>query len=270
MKVKRATAAILCALLAASAFGACTSPAPASSGASPASGSTSQDAGGSGDTASGEPTEITIAYWDVEKGLSGGENDKLLQKIQEDTNTILKPLNITWDDYRQKIQLWASSNQLPDVFAIDVIGSSFYYNWTEQGVVAPLPEDLSAYPALEEYMSSPDIEALRKEDGKFYTIPRTTWTEIRQSATERKMFYRWDLAQAAGVTKEPETYEEFRDMLRKIIEADPEGKSITGMTVSIPQLLDSFFMPYGVPLGMGDGSGSDFKWIEKDGQYVPA
>lgn len=270
MKVKRATAAILCALLAASAFGACTSPAPASSGASPASGSTSQDAGGSGDTASGEPTEITIAYWDVEKGLSGGENDKLLQKIQEDTNTILKPLNITWDDYRQKIQLWASSNQLPDVFAIDVIGSSFYYNWTEQGVVTPLPEDLSAYPALEEYMSSPDIEALRKEDGKFYTIPRTTWTEIRQSATERKMFYRWDLAQAAGVTKEPETYEEFRDMLRKIIEADPEGKSITGMTVSIPQLLDSFFMPYGVPLGMGDGSGSDFKWIEKDGQYVPA
>ena len=42
-------------------------------------------------------------------------------------------------------------------------------------------------------------------------------------------------------------------MIRKIIAADPEGKTIAGMTTSVTQVLDSFFMPYAVPLGMGDG-----------------
>ncbi len=267
MKIRRVLAAALCTAMTIALLAGCSN----SQTTEPADGAAQEGALSEESGGKTEPTPISIAFWDIEKALAGGESDALLQKIQEDTNTVLNPVNITWDDYRQKIQLWATQpGQLPDIFAIDVIGSSFYYNWTEQGVVAPLPEDLSPWPALEKYMSSPDIQALRKEDGRFYTIPRTTWAQIKQSATERKVYYRWDLAQAAGVTKEPETYEEFRDMLRKIIAADPEGKSVAGMTVSIPQILDSFFMPYGVPLGMGDGSGSDFKWVEKDGQIVPA
>ncbi len=275
MKIRRVLAAALCTAVAVTSLAACSGSQSAGTESGSAQNGSTQESAGAADAESngekGDPTTISIAYWDVEKALAGGESDAVLQKIQEDTNTVLTPVNITWDDYRQKIQLWATQpGQLPDIFSIDVIGSSFYHNWTEQGVVAPLPEDLSPWPALEEYMSSPDIQALRKEDGRFYTIPRTTWGDIKQCAMERRVYYRWDLAQEAGVTKEPETYEEFRDMLRKIIAADPEGKSIAGMTVSIPQLLDSFFMPYSVPLGMGDGSGSDFKWVEQDGKYVPA
>ena len=234
----------------------------------------SSQSGGSSQAASAQNSEgsreITVAFWDIETLLSGGEQDKLLQKIQEEANVTIKPVNVTWDDYHQKIQLWASSNQLPDLFAIDVVGSSFYYDWTEQGIVQPLPDDLSKWPTLEEYLSAPDIEALRKDDGKLYLIPRSTWDEIKKSSTERKCYYRWDLAQQVGITKEPETYDEFRDMIRRIIAADPEGKDIAGMTTPLVQGLDSFFLPYGVPLGMSDGSGSDFKWIEQDGQLVPA
>lgn len=216
------------------------------------------------------PTEISIAKWNIEDTLRNGKDDKILMAIQEGANVLIKPVNTTWDDYRDKIQLWASSNQLPDMFAIDVIGSNFYHDWISQGVVSPLPEDLSKWPTLEKYMSSPDIQALRAPDGKMYVVPRVMWSELIDGCTERRTYYRWDLAQAAGVTKEPETYDEFRDMIKKIVDADPEGKKVTGLTVSVPQLFDSFFMPYGVPLGMGDGSGSDFKWIEKDGKYVPA
>ena len=229
---------------------------------------TSGESSGNGDTE--ERTEISVAYWAVENAVAKGEEDKILQAIQDGANVTIKPVNTTWDDYRDKIQLWASSNQLPDMFAIDVIGSNYYYDWIEQGVVSPLPDDLSKWPTLEEYMSQPDIEALRAPDGKMYVIPRVMWSELISGTVERTCYYRWDLAQAAGVTKEPETYDEFRDMMIKIVEADPEGKQVAGLTVTIPQLFDSFFMPYGVPLGMGDGSGSDFKWIEKDGEYVPA
>ncbi len=281
MKVKRIIPALLCVAMAVSSLAGCSSSTTPDEGgtssASTSSAVTSSAPEGGSETSStaggapeGDPTEITVAFWDVETALAGGDQDSILQLIQTETNVKLTPVNTTWDDYRQKIQLWASSNQLPDIFSIDVVGSSFYYNWTEQGVVLPVPDDLSAYPTLKEYLSTPDIEALRKDDGHLYVIPRTTWEDIKQGATERKCYYRWDLAQKVGVTKEPETYDEFRDMMRKIIAADPDGKGIAGMTVSVTQILDSFFMPYGVPLGMGDGSGSDFKWIEKDGQLVPA
>lgn len=277
MKAKRILPVLLSAALMAGALAGCNgggnTPAPSSStggdtSSAPASSTPAEST--PTEEPQGDPTEISVAFWDVETALSGGDSDRILQFIQEGANVKLTPVNTTWDDYRQKIQLWASSNQLPDVFSIDVVGSSFYYNWTEQGVVMPLPDDLSAYPTLKTYLSTPDIEALRKDDGKLYVIPRTTWEDIKQGATERKCYYRWDLAQQVGVTKEPETYDEFRDMIKKIIAADPEGKAIAGMTTSVTQVLDSFFMPYAVPLGMGDGSGSDFKWIEKDGKQVPA
>lgn len=238
--------------------------------AASSSGSQAGDGGTVTRDGKGEPAEISIAIWDIENAMRNGTDDKILTAIEEGANVTIKPVNTTWDDYRDKIQLWAASNQLPDMFAIDVIGSSFYHDWISQGVVSPLPDDLSRWPNLEKYMSSPEIQGLRAPDGKMYVVPRVMWEDLIDGSQERRVYYRWDLAQAAGVTKEPENYDEFRDMIKKIIAADPENKKITGLTVSVPQLFDSFFMPYGVPLGMGDGSGSDFKWIEKDGKYVPA
>lgn len=269
MKLKRILAGVVCMCMAITVLAGCqTAKTPSES--TPSSKGTTSQSQAPKDEPKGEPTEVSVALWDIENILRNGADDKLLTTIEEGANVKIKPVNITWDDYRQKIQLWASSNQLPDVFAIDVIGSSFYYDWTDQGVVSPLPEDLSKWPTLQKYVGTDEIQALKKDDGKLYVIPRVMWDKLNQGSTERRTYYRWDLAQAAGVTKEPETYDEFRDMMRKIIAADPEKKNVTGLTVSVPQLFDSFFMPYGVPLGMGDGSGSDFKWIEKDGKFVPA
>ncbi len=264
MKFKRLAATILSLALITSAFAGC-----AGNSANVPS-STPDPTSKTEGVAKKDPVEITIAFWDVETAFAGGKDDKLLQQIQTETNTIITPVNITWDDYQQKIQLWASSNQLPDVFAIDVVGTSFYHNWTQQNVVQPLPEDLTKWPTLQKYMEIPDVKALKKSDGKFYVIPRVTWKDVKMSATERKILYRWDLAQAVGITKEPESYDEYRVMLLAIIKADPEAKKIGGMTATQTKQMDSFFMPYSVPLGMGDGSGSDFKWVKKDGKLVPA
>lgn len=261
MKLKKIMSWVLLMTMSVSLFTGCGKSDTAASG---------ENAVQSSESGSSEKSEVSVAFWDIENLVSKGVDDKILQAIEDGSNVKIKPINTTWDDYRDKIQLWASSNQLPDMFAIDVIGSNYYYDWIEQGVVSPLPDDLSKWPTLQKYMSQPDVEALRAPDGKMYVIPRVMWSDVTNGAIERRLYYRWDLAQAAGVTKEPETYDEFRAMVKKIIEADPEGKQITGITVTVPQLFDSFFMPYGVPLGMGDGSGSDFKWIEKDGQYVPA
>ena len=232
-------------------------------------GQTQQASGGAKEGKAGAPMEISIAHWDVEKGLSKGKDDKILATLEEKFNVKFVPMNISWDDYSQKIQLWAASGSLPDIFSTDSIGTAYYHDWITQGVVKALPEDLSAYPNLVSYLDADDIEALKIE-GQLYCIPRKTYPDNYWNAIDRVVFYRWDLAQAAGVAKEPETWEEFQDMVKKIIASDPEGKNIGGLTSTLPSFLDGFLFTYSLPAAMSDGSGSDYKWVKKDGQYIPA
>lgn len=206
-----------------------------------------------------KPVEISVAIWGAEDGLSDPE-DAIYKKLVEETGVKLVPKNITWDDAGQKVQLWATNGQLPDIFVGDYVGTSFFTNWVEQGVIRALPENLDAYPNLKEYLNMEKAQAVRR-DGKYYMIPRQTYADITYNVQDRNVVYRWDLAQKAGITKEPETYDEFRDMIKKIIEVDPENKNISGMTQAIPDLIDGFIYPYGGVL--------THKWVEKDGQFMP-
>ena len=149
------------------------------------------------------------------------------------------------------------------------IGTQYQRKWIEQEVVAALPDDLSAYPNLEEYFAVPDIAGLAV-DGVKYTIPRRTFPSIEWTGLERLVAYRWDLAQKAGITKEPETWEEFTAMIDAIVKADPENKNITGITASQVKMIGGLFWTYGNSIASSDGSGVDFKWIKEDGQFVPA
>ena len=99
---------------------------------------------------SGEPVEISIAVWNADAAFAG---DDVLSQIEEKLNIKITPVNVTWDDYLQKIPLWASSGSLPDVFIGDFRNSVSYPQWADQGVIKAIPEDLSAYPNLEEYLS---------------------------------------------------------------------------------------------------------------------
>lgn len=208
-----------------------------------------------------KPVEISIAIWGAEDGLANPD-DPILKQIEEKTGVHLVPQNVTWDDAEQKIQLWATNGQLPDLFAGDFVAKTFFGNWVEQGVIRALPDDLTPYPNLAEHMQMERAQAAAR-DGKFYMIPRTTYGDISYSVLDRNVVYRWDLAQAAGVTKEPETYEEFCDMIQKIIAADPEGKNVSGMTQALPELIGGFIYP---AAGIVDK-----KWVaDENGQFVPS
>jgi len=232
------------------------------------SGNTSSEAANSSDNPYKDPMTITVGFWDADAEIANIEKDKVVQQILEKFNITLKPVNMTWDDYAQKIQMWAASGQLPDIFAIDAVGTQYQRKWVEQGVVKALP-DLTKFPNLAKYFEAPDIKGLNV-DGKFYTVPRRMFPSVDWSALDRVVLYRWDLARKAGITKEPETWEEFEAMLAAIKQADPEGRNITGLTTTTTKMLGGLFWLYGNPVATSDGSGSDFKWIKEDGKYVPA
>lgn len=216
-----------------------------------------------------EHMEISVAFWDIDTHVPKMQQDKIYQDLMKKFNITIKPVNVTWDDYVQKYQMWAASGQLPDVFATDAIGTQYYRNWVKQGIVKPLPEDMSAYPSLAEYFETPDIKSLN-EDGKYYNVPRRMFPTVQWSVLDRPVLYRWDLAKEAGITKEPETWDEFKAMMKAIVEKDPEGKHITGLTASTVKMIGGFFWLYGNAAATSDGSGSDFKWIKEDDRFVPA
>ena len=209
-----------------------------------------------------ELLDVTTAFWNIEADLNeAAELKDPAQKImQTKTGVRIVAQNITWEDDAAKIKLWAASDSLPDMFAGDFVGKPFFYDWIDQGIIRALPDDLSAYPHLQKYLASVDADATR-QNGKLYIIPRKIQIDTQHGVLHTNICYRWDLAQKAGVTKEPETWDEFRDMIKKIIAADPEGKKIAGMTTQLTRVLSRHLMTYGCP--------AENKWVKKDGKWVP-
>lgn len=213
--------------------------------------------------------EISVALWGIDDALSQKENDQFYNHLKERFNIELKPVAINWDDYAQKIILWASMGELPDIFSIDAIGTSYYRDWIKRKLIKSLPDDLSSYPNLEKYLAEADIENL-KVNGKLYFVPRRLYDSIKYCVHDRNIFYRWDLAKEAGINKEPETWEEFSLMLDAIIKNDPEKKSIQGLTLVNIKHISGLFWLYSNPAAASDGSGNDYKWIKENGKFIPA
>lgn len=213
-----------------------------------------------------EVTEITVAVWDVDEAFVG---DGVLEEVERRFNIRLVPMNITWDDYYQRIEQWASTGNLPDLFVGDFRSSPLYTQWIEQGLLKEIPKELSAYPHLEAYLNTPGIieDALQKD--RLYCIPRQTYSSQEWTSIDRIVSYRWDLAQQAGIEKEPETWEEFCEMILAVIQADPEGMNIQGMTADGSNLLGGLIMSYSSSIAVDEGT--NYKWVmDSDGLYRPA
>lgn len=214
-----------------------------------------------------EHLDISIAYWQIDKAFENRNNDAVLQTIEDKFNITIEPVNITWDDYYSKIELWAENGTLPDVFIGDYRKSPTMGEWVTQGLLHEIPDDLSQYPNLAKYMDSPEKDTCQF-NGKTYCIFRQTYNEQAETIKDRTILYRWDLAQAAGIKKEPENWDEFREMIQAIIAADPEHTGIKGMTAKDHTMLAAPLFTYSIPLAAAGYS--SFYWVDNGDQYVPA
>lgn len=222
-----------------------------------------------------EHMDISVAYWQIDEFLKNREEDEVLQKLEAEFNITIVPRNITWDDHYTKLQLWAETGDLPDLFAGDFRFGSSYYQWAREGLLHEIPSDLSSFPNLEIYLDNPETEYCKVDD-KVYCIFRQTYSEQAETVKDRTIAYRWDLAQKAGITKEPENWQEFREMILAIIEADSEGTGISGMTAKDYNMIMGPLFTYSIPLA--SNGGTNFYWVpqERDAEgtasdrYVPA
>ena len=238
---------------------------PEASASSAASNSEAAEAGEATPEQTGERTKVTVALWEVNPDYLTAE-DNVYKKVQEKLNIDIEPVVVTWDDYKDKLNTWAASSELPDLFAVDAIGTKTFFNWVDGETIRALPDDLAKYPQLDHLFKQPDILATQYK-GKFYALPRPTSPNISPYmwAPSRACYIRTDWLKKVNLPM-PETFPQFRDALKAIQNADPEGtgKPVTGLVT-----YDSAFLAF-VTLAFCPATADSWIKDETDGKIRQA
>ena len=227
--------------------------------------SDSSQAAQSGDTAI--PMDISISFWDIGKCFPEDVNDEVYEQFKKATGVTIKPVNITWDDYSEKTQLWAASGELPDVFTCDsrFAKVEIYNSWVNQKIVKAIPDDLSKYPNLQDFFNKADIGKYKDTDGTFYCIPRQSYPDARDTANGAAFFIRKDWMEKCGITEDPKNMDDLIAICKAFTEQDPDGDNVDdtiGLTAwSMQRAL--------LPMLSILPSLTEMHWVKEDGQWIP-
>lgn len=210
-----------------------------------------------------EPMELTLAHWDL-KGFE--DADKYGTKIEEDLNVIINPVTWEWGKHRDQAQLKAVSGELPDAYgsySMNGIELPRFYSWIEQGLIRSIPEELiNKYPTIKSYVeNSPAAQAVKTVHGEYFMIPRPDTTMFE--AKWKTFYYRKDWMENVGITKVPETVDEYYELLKAYTFDDPDqnGKDDTyGLTID--NNVSSFDI-------LGIWGIDPESWVYEDGRWIP-
>ncbi|MGI2295279.1 extracellular solute-binding protein [Paenibacillus sp. GXUN7292] len=159
------------------------------------------------------------------------------------------------DDYNTKLNLLASSGELPDFFDIDALTLS---RFVEQGLVQPIDEYLKAAPNLMKLIPQHYWEQVTF-DGKIYALPNGLREEAFNSPNVGSILIRQDWLDTLNL-KAPTNLDELYTILKAFVNDDPDqnGKKDTfGFSGTKLSRFNSIFGAYGVIPNF---------WIERDGQ----
>lgn len=199
--------------------------------------------------------DLSIAYLDIATAIKDGQSDPVLDKVQKKFNITIKPVNVSWGDYGDRAKLWAASGQLPDAFFFDQTSGDLVNQWADQGIIKPLPDDMSAYPNLKKYLELPDVKGAAAADGKNYFVPRML-ADRNELPMDRGILIRKDWMEELGL-KDPTTYDELKQVLKTIA----DKKQVIGITsAGITLIRESAFQNL--------NPGSNW-WQKVNGQWEP-
>jgi putative aldouronate transport system substrate-binding protein len=178
------------------------------------------------------PIEISIALWEIDPSFVE-KDDAVYKYVCDKLGITIKPIPMTWDDYTEKINTWVATDDMPDVFSIDIIGTETLMKWVRDEMIKPMPEDLTPYPNLAKLFTLPDI-LVTAIDGVFWNVPRAKADmSIYDALAKWGCYYRKDWAEKLGLN-EPTTVDEFIEFIRAMVNGDPTGtgSDIVGLTSS--------------------------------------
>lgn len=214
--------------------------------------------------------DISIGYWDIDDCVKATKPDGMMKYIEKLFNVTIRPVSVSWANYKKRYEILSATHNLPDVFADITLSSSStedsaaFAQMIEDDSIRALPQDLSAYPTLNSFMDS--ISYTKYTDGKFYAIPRISYSDISFGSTDAAMIVRKDWMDALHLS-DPVTFDDFADLTAAFTHDDPDGDGkddTVGYNVNALSALGKWVM-----LGIAPQCNA-YSWIEQDGRYVPS
>ncbi|WJH36661.1 hypothetical protein N6H14_13540 [Paenibacillus sp. CC-CFT747] len=207
--------------------------------------------------------DISVSFFNIGSAFPDRNSDPFLKFLQDKFNVNIVDKVISYADYKEKYQLWAASGDLPDIFSDDVVNTDQYYSRIKQGIIRPLPSDLSKYPNVQKVLQQDDTKGLTV-DGKFYMIPRLTYQNTDQWAIERAVVVRKDWMEKLGL-KDPVTYDDYLNLFKAFALKDPDGNGKDD-TVGLTFRTSTFLLPLAGGTFPNVINGS---WVKENGRYLP-
>lgn len=225
-------------------------------------GTKSGETGETGET--GKDQKMVLKFWSFypdKTNIDGYAMNYLRNKFNIDVEFITS----TGEAYKEKLQLDISSGNIPDWWKD--LSFTDYDRMVSQSVVAEIPEDLLAEHApnymkwLKENTGMEDPLSYIRRDGKVYAMP-DLWT---LGTNAEVIGLREDWLNKVGITKMPETIEEYEIALGKFRNDDPDGNGkkdtygLTGTASGLGEIFTTVFGAFGVYPGA---------FVEKDGTII--
>lgn len=160
-----------------------------------------------------EPLKLSIM---LPYGTNEHDNEEMVQKfrkqLQDYTNTEIEWIFYDQDMYYQKLTLLFATGDLPSILVSDK--SAEFINAVNNDTFWDLTDYIDDYDNLKQMSETVKLNA--SINGKLYGIPRS------RTLARNGVGYRLDWLNNLGL-KEPETIEEFYDMLVAFTNNDPDG-----------------------------------------------
>jgi putative aldouronate transport system substrate-binding protein len=187
--------------------------------------------------------EQPITLHILTQGDSWDPNNIYLEILEEELNLNLEFRQVPQPNHAEVRNVTMASGDYPDVIRVFPT-ERVYHEYIDGGLLLPLNDLLDQFPAVRDAYPPEVWEANRHSDGNIYHIPRITGVYPVTIA------YRKDWTDALGI-EEPQTVDEFTEMLRAFQENDP-GELGASMIPFVPNRLDDILWidpimsPFGV------------------------
>lgn len=208
-------------------------------------GQTSSESAGSGEKNYDEHMVISFALVGQDESVDYNGDD-LARAFTEKFNFEFESINLTWDNWTEKCNIWINSNDLPDMLQWD-FNYAEYVNYVDQELFYEFPEGWEQnWPNLAEVNRVAGLQDyLDEEVGGTYFIARPVYFSAPTDpiVTHNSLYFRSDWAEDAGIeVKSAYSTNEVMEYARRIKEADPVGGGRTIPLDGTPDNLVYIFM----------------------------
>lgn len=166
-----------------------------------------------------EPVTFSLLYRDHPNYPYNADWDFFTQ-VKKNQNVSFDPVNVPLSDWNQRRALLIGAGDAPQIIPSTYIADAEQY--TASGAILPVSKYLEYMPnfseKIEKYGLKDDLDATRQGDGEFYVLPGL----LETAKPTYTIAIRDDLFKKAGITKDPETWEEFAQQLKTVDAANPD------------------------------------------------